>query len=232
MAGVITHLVIAREMLKLIPEEIIKKPELFYLGSIAPDAVHAREGYVRAHKRHSHFRDDIPDKDFETPENYEIYHDRLIKFINANNRSEDDLLDFYRGYVSHILTDELFVLSIRKEFCVTMESMGIHQYDRAFFDHIIGDMNRNDLLLVYRYEGMEEIKEYMEKATPYPVEGYISKQEMSDCRDWLIRHHFYEPPELIEPVYISFERTLAFVQMASKEIIKRLSDGVSLPKMI
>lgn len=232
MAGVITHLVIAKEILKLIPEGTIKKPELFYLGSLAPDAVHARDGYERAHKKHSHFRDDIPDKDFETPGNYKIYQDRLVNFINVNKDRKDGLIDFYLGYVVHILTDELFVLSIRKEFCETMEKMGISQNDRPFFEYIVGDMNRNDILLVYRYEGINEIKDYMEKVTAYPVAGYISKQEMSDCRDWLVRQHFYEKQELPEPNYISYERTLDFIYTAAEEIVKRLSEGRSLPRML
>jgi hypothetical protein len=231
MAGVITHLVIAREILKILPEGIIKNPDLFYLGSIAPDAVHAREDYVRAHKKHSHFRDDIPDKDFETPENYKIYQDRLITFINKNKDREDVLIDLYRGYVTHILTDELFVLSIRKEFCETMAKLGIGQGDRPFFDYIVTDMNRNDMLLVFNYEGMEEIRRCMEQVPVYPIEGYISAKEMGDCRNWLIYRHFYEKQEKLEPTYTSYKRNLDFIHTAAGEVIKKLSGESILPTM-
>lgn len=232
MAGLITHLVIAREMLKLLPENIIGKPELFYLGNLAPDAVHARQGYERAYKKHSHFRDDIQDKDLHLPENYEIYCDRLADFIHSSKNREDGLLDFYRGYVAHIITDELYVMSIREEYCKIMEQLGIGQYDRTFIEYIVGDMNRNDVLLVSRYEGIDEIRNYVENVEPVPVEGYISKQEMNACRDWMIFEHFHKKHELSEPTYISYERTLDFIHTASGEIVRRLSEGTELPKML
>ena len=231
MAGVITHMVIAREMLKHLPEGTVKDSNLFYLGTLAPDAVHAREGYVRAHKKHSHFRDDIPDRDFELPDNYTLYRKRLVDFINANKDRNDELLDLYRGYVVHILTDELFVLSIRKEFCNTMEQLGIDQNDRAFFDYIITDMNRNDMLLVYKYEGIDEMRSEMEQALICPVDSYISAQEMSDCRDWLIRQHFIEKHESLEPVYISYDRMLEFVYTAAEQIVRMMSNDIELPRM-
>ncbi len=232
MAGVITHLVIAKEMLKILPEDAIKNKELFYLGTLAPDAVHAREGYIRAHKKHTHFRDDIPDRDFGLPANYALYQDRLVNFINIHSDKEDELYEFYVGYVVHILTDELFFLSIRKEFCETMAGLGIDQGDRPFFDYIVTDMNRNDMLLVYNYEGMEEIRKYMEQVPACAVEGYISGQEMSDCRDWLVHQHFILQHEYLEPAYITFERMMEFVRMAAEQIVGLLSTGDRLPKML
>ena len=232
MAGVITHLVIAKEILKLLPEGTIKDKGLFYLGAFAPDAIHAREGYIRSHKQHTHFRNDIPDRAFEDKDNYVLYQERLIAFIEANRNREGDLLDLYRGYVVHIITDELFILSIRKEFCEVMIRLGIDQQDAPFFENIVTDMNRNDMLLVEGYEGMEEIYKAMEEVGIYPIEGYISEQEMSISRDWLIYQHFIKKQELLQPRYIKHERLLEFIQEAAKEIAHRLSEGEILPKMI
>lgn len=218
MAGVITHMVIAKEMLKFLPEGTIRNLDLFYLGTLAPDAVHARIGYERAHKKHTHFRDEIPDPDFELPDNFALYRERLEQFVYNNRDRMDGLLDFYRGYVVHILTDELFVRSIRKEFCCRMEELGIGQEDKRFFEAIVADQNRNDLLLVYRYEGMDELRKYMERATIYPVEGFISEQELEDSRDWLIDQHFIKKHELIQPIYITYDRTLDFIHSAAELI--------------
>jgi hypothetical protein len=219
MAGVITHMVIAKEMLKFLPEGTIRDLDLFYLGTLAPDAVHARIGYERAHKKHTHFRDQIPDPDFELPENYALYRERLEAFIACNRSRTDGLLDLYRGYVVHILTDELFVLSIRKEFCKRMEELGIGQNDTRFFEAIVADQNRNDLLLVYHYEGMAQPREHMERAPIYPVEGYISEQELEDSRFWLIDHHFVKKQELVQPVYITYDRTLDFIHSSAEKIV-------------
>ncbi|MDF2941456.1 MAG: hypothetical protein K0S01_314 [Herbinix sp.] len=232
MAGVITHMVIAREIIKLLPENTIVDQGLFYLGNLAPDAIHARADYERAYKKHTHFRDDILDMEFGQEDNLAIFHGRLIDFINDNKGRKDGLLDLYRGYVVHILTDELFMLTVRKEFCALMEEQGIAQNDKRFFEYIVTDMNRNDLLLVENYEGSSEIRHLMEEVPIYPIENYLSKQEIEISRDWLIHRHFIEAHESLEPRFISYERNWQFIQMAVVSIIEKLTKGDCFPTIL
>ena len=224
MAGVITHLVIAREILKLLPKGAIKEEGLFYLGSFAPDAIHAREGYIREYKKHTHFRDDIPDKDFELEEHQIVYRKRLSEFIIKNKDRNDGLLDLYRGYVAHILTDELFMITVRNEFCEVMNKMDIAQNDKRFFEYIVADMNRNDLLLVKYYEDIDDIRQKLEQVDIHPIDDFLSSTEMSDCRVWLVHRHFLEENELDQPSYISHERMKAFIQEAAVTIVKKLTE--------
>lgn len=231
MAGVITHMVIAREIEKRLEKGKLKDVGLFYLGNLAPDSIHAREGYVRSYKMHTHLREGIPDKDFGREENIELFHERVARFIICNRERRDGLLDLYRGYTVHLLTDELFMLTIRAEFCEIMKARGILQSDPLFFEYIVTDMNRNDLLLVKDYEGCEEIRRYLEQVPIYPVEGYLSEKEMSISREWLVRQHFNEKYELERPGYITYERMLQFIAMAAEDIVERLSEGGSLPRM-
>lgn len=231
MAGLITHMVINKEILKHLPENTIQDVGLFYLGSLAPDAVHQREGYVRAFKKHSHFRDDIPDRDFELPENYKVYQRRLIDFINDYKDRKDNLLDLYRGYVVHILADELFLTTVRKEFCDMMREKGIDQNDQFFFESIVTDMMRNDSLLTEYYEDMDEIRRYLEQVKVKAVESYISEKELEGSLKWLLQHYFYSENEKQQPVYISYQRTLEFIHIAASKIIKKLSENDSLPRM-
>ena len=223
MAGVLTHMVIAREMIKLLPGGTIREEGLFYLGNLAPDAIHAREGYIREYKKHTHFRDNIRDIDFLQEEHQETYRKRLTEFIITHQEDRDGLYDLYRGYVAHILADELFIRTVREEFCGVMNGLGIAQNDPRFFEYIIRDMMRNDMLLVKRYEDMEEIKQQVERVPIHPIENYLSEQEMRLSMDWMIRTHFYEEPELFPPVYITYDRTVAFIQEAAKEIVAKLS---------
>ncbi|MFT4145727.1 MAG: zinc dependent phospholipase C family protein [Mobilitalea sp.] len=232
MAGVITHLVVADEMLKSLPEGTINQKGLFYLGSFAPDAVHARENYIRAYKKHSHFRDDILDSDFELEENYEIYKKRLIDFIIRHQDYNDPLIDLYRGYVVHILTDELFMLSVRNEFSKSVKEIGIEQSNPLFYETIVTDLHRNDMLLVNQYDRMKDIKMILEQAVVYPVEDYISEQELSISIEWLLQQHFYTPMESLQPVYISAQRMQEFIKYSTGEIINRLSGVGVLPKML
>ena len=224
MAGVITHMVIAREIIKLLPKGTIQDEGLFYLGNLAPDAIHAREGYIRDFKKHTHFRDNIRDIDFLQEENQIAYRKRLQEFIATHSDRNNGLYDLYRGYVAHILSDELFIRTVRAEFCEAMDNLNIAQNDPRFFDYIIRDMNRNDMLLVKRYDDIEEVKSQIEQVPIHQIEDLLSHQEMKDSMEWLIRRHFYEEDDLKPPVYITYDRTAAFVQSAAKEIIAKISD--------
>ncbi len=232
MAGVITHMVIAREVIKKLHPGAIRDESLFYLGNLAPDAIHAREGYIRAFKKHTHFRDDIPDSDFGLPENRELFLKRLADFIEQNKDRTDGLFDLYLGYAAHILTDELFMLTVRKEFCEVMMDQGIAQSDRRFFEYIVGDMNRNDLLLIKNYEEIEKVKEKLLQVSIRPVEHYISEQEMGDCMDWMMKRHFVEEQETLQPLYISYQRIMDFIQEAAEYVVRTLTEAQSPLKML
>lgn len=231
MAGIITHVVAAREISRLLPEGTIDDIGLFYMGNLAPDAVHAREGFVRAFKKHTHFRDDIVDRDFIIKENRTYFYERIKDFITQNLNRKDGRIDLYRGYVVHNLIDELYLLTLRQEFCEVMKKKGIDQNEPMFFQTIITDMRRNDFLLMENYAGIEEIREIVENAQIYPVEGYVSAEEINHFREWMLQKHFYSENEIISPVYISFEKTKEFIAMAAEDIVRRLSDGVSFPRM-
>ncbi len=231
MAGLITHMVIAREIIKLLPKGIIQEEGLFYLGNLAPDAIHAREGYIRDFKKHTHFRDNIRDIDFLLKDNQIAYRKRLEGFIVKNRDRNDGLYDLYRGYVAHVLTDELFIRTVRAEFCEVMDKLNIAQNDPRFFDYIIRDMNRNDMLLVKRYDEIEEVKRQIEQVPIHQIDDLLSHQEMKDSMEWLIRRHFYEEHELIPPVYISYDRTVEFVQAAANEVVAKLSGKDSRIRM-
>ena len=232
MAGLITHMVIAREIIKQLPEGSIRKEELFYLGNLAPDAIHAREGYIREYKKHTHFRDGIPDMDFELEKHQSTYRKRLEKFAAQNRERGDGLEDLYLGYVTHVLADELFILTIRKEFCKSMEQMGIRQNDHRFFEYIVRDMNRNDFLLVRRYEDMEKIRRCIEQAEVCGIDGLLSTLEMKNSMDWLVRYHFLEEHEFLDPVYISYDRIIAYIREAAGTIADKLTGKKSLLRML
>ncbi len=231
MAGVMTHMIVAREINKRLPEGTITNMGLFYLGNLAPDAIHAREGYIRDFKKHTHFREDIKDSEFAQEENRNLFHKRLMNFIKEHCDNTDELHDLYRGFVTHNLTDELYVLTVREEFCRIMEKQGISQSSPQFFEYVVADMTRNDILLTHNYEGIDEIRICLEQVPVYPVEGYLTAKEMNICKDWLIFQHFYKKNEVLQPRYISYERTMEFIAMAADDIVKRLSEDICFPKM-
>ncbi|WP_346939774.1 zinc dependent phospholipase C family protein [uncultured Clostridium sp.] len=124
MAGIITHLAFGNRIINALPDGIITNKGLFYAGSIDPDLIRMREGCVRSDKKHSHMRDNIADVDFSKKENLIIFHNRVTSFINANMSKENNIIDLYRGYVVHLLSDEMFLLKVRPNFVIEMNKLG------------------------------------------------------------------------------------------------------------
>jgi len=231
MAGVVTHLAIAERIIDKLPNELIANKALFYAGSIAPDAIHARVDYVRADKKHTHLRDDIRDIDFCKDENITLFHNRVSKFINNNILGSDKLLDLYRGYVVHVLTDEMFMLTIRKEFANEMDRLGIEQSDKLFYSNIISDLNSNDFRLAKEYNQMKGICDLLENARPYCINGYLTEKELTVSRNWVMQKYFYQEHKNTEPIYISYDRVLKFIEETAQDIICKLSYGIMFPKI-
>lgn len=238
MAGLATHLIIAREVLKLLPEGSIKEKGDYYTGSIAPDAIHSRVGFVRADKKHTHLRDNIPDDDFHEKENLSIFHSRISDLIEKCKCCEE-YLDFHRGYLVHLLTDELFVLNIRRDFTEQMKERGVATSDREYYTSIVTDMNRIDFLLIEDYEGIDEIKVSLENAKDIAMEGLLSKQEIRDSRNWVINRYFSNRNKTGQtelqaqlPVYINYDRMLEFIPFAAQDIAYRLSGKGNLPRIL
>jgi hypothetical protein len=231
MAGLVTHLVLASEICKRLPEGTIGDRGLFYLGNLAPDAIHLRENYIREYKKHTHFRDDILDRDFVKEENRALFCSRVTDFIVRYREIDDGLLDLYRGYVVHVLADELYVVTVREEFCKTLEKLDIDQGDPRFFEYVVSDMTRNDFLLAKYYTDFGDIFKGLEEAKVYPVAGYLSEDEIYSCRDWLLHRYIKDTQEILQPTYITFEETLDFIQRAADEIVERLTGGKNFPAM-
>jgi len=238
MAGLATHLIIAREVLKLLPEGLIKDKGDYYTGSIAPDAIHSRAGFVRADKKRTHLRQNIPDDDFHEKENLDLFHSRISDLIETC-KDREEYLDFYRGYLVHLLTDELFVLHIRRDFTELMNQRGIATNDREYYTSIVTDMHRIDFLLIKDYEGVDEIKTSLLNAKDIAMEGLLSKEEIRDSRNWVIDRYFSgnKPtgqPEFQNqlPEYIDYDRILDFVPFAAQDIAFRLSGKGNLPRIL
>jgi len=231
MAGTITHLAVANEILKELPDGIITNQDLFYAGSMAPDAIHAREGFIRADKKHTHLRDDIADYDFYTIENLTLFHNRVTNFINENLNRKDNLLDLYRGYVVHLLTDETFMLTVRQEFVQEMDKLGIAQTDKMFYANILHDLSSNDYRIAKENEQMQHICALLENVQPHAIDNYLTENELNISRNWVVQNYFYKEEQISDFDYISYDRTLKYIKEASNDIITRLSDGIMFPKI-
>lgn len=231
MAGIITHLAIANRIVNELPHGIITNKGMFYTGSMAPDLIRMREGFLRADKKHSHMRDNITDVDFSKKENITIFHNRVISFINENISREGDICDLYRGYVVHLLSDEMFLITVRPDFVVKMKSLGIEPTDILFRDKILYDLDSHDFKLIKDNSEMKDIFNLLKNVEPHCINGYITDKEIASGINWVLEKYQNQQNEASEPIYISYEKILTYIDETTDNIISRLSDGVLFPKI-
>ena len=94
-----THLIVAKNIIDKI--NIVHDLPQFFLGAVAPDAVHYRAGYVSDFKKASHLC--VGSEKWGVMTNYGEWADSVITFYNKYKGAEQ--YDFILGYCAHILTD-------------------------------------------------------------------------------------------------------------------------------
>ena len=100
MAFTMTHLIIADKIRSIFSQYISNLPQ-FYLGSVAPDSIHNREGYVSDYKKASHLC--VGPEKWGYLTNNDENAENAMNYLRQNSNSGE--FDFLVGYCTHILTD-------------------------------------------------------------------------------------------------------------------------------
>ncbi len=232
MAGTMVHLLIAGKLYEQLKEKKWRYPfdaglclreDYFIAGNICPDGIMARKGYERSMKLHTHFRDDIPDGTFEAEGNVEKFEKRMMDFWISHEAEEKCFPGLYLGYVTHMMTDEKFILEERPRFFEEALKMGLTVHDRETYVCFGKETDLVDFRLVREKKELERAKEILEKVPPYEISGMITEEELTDSRNWILQHFFYEEHEEQETRCLKYERMVQFVEAAVGEIMERLS---------
>lgn len=223
MAGTITHLVIADRLLKPLN---IQNPALFYCGNLAPDAIMAREGYQREMKRHTHFKDDIRLNDLHLPEYYQQYRRTLERFIECYLHREAPDYELYLGYVTHILADEVFILTLRDAHVKRLADQGRMTDDASYFAAFGRDVDLNDWQLVREYSFQYPMPDILLTEQNYEICDYISYRELQDSKAFIIRKNFLTPHGECTPSVFPFSENQEFIDNACLYIQKAIRDWI------
>ena len=251
MAGSVEHMAVAVELLREDQRQPgsflkLKDPVHFVLGNLAPDGIMSRKGYVRSMKMHTHFRDGIPDWEFTREDHQKVFHQRIRSFC-VQMLSEHALdRDLYLGYVTHILTDEIFMKTIRQEFMEKIAAIGLTDRDAETFEHFTYDVNQIDFRLGREYPGIKraedclrcedscsilEMMELEKEADPdaaKPAERVemITSEELADSREWVRNFFFDQAPAPQKPVYYTYDRAVEFIGEAAAFIKQKLPEYI------
>lgn len=231
MAGTITHLVIADMLLGRMPGSITKRLKnlpLYYCGNLAPDAVMARDNYKREMKKHTHFKDGIPEDELSSPEYFRLYRQRFEAFANHFLTENNDYFELYFGYVTHILADEIFILTLRDRHVLNMQkAVGNPGYDeyKEYFTVFGHDVDLNDWRLLREYSFSCDILRMLRAENDYEIEGYITNDELIRSKSFIIKKNFLTPHEEEAPSLLMYSENADYIERTVNRIASALSDN-------
>lgn len=235
MAGTCVHLAVAAELNQIFQEkkqcylgERGKEYDsaLFFAGNICPDGIMARKNYQREMKLHSHLRDGIPDGTFQDPEKLSLFHRRLKTFYQENVFTKNRDFSLYLGYLTHMLTDEKFILEIHGRVLEALAMAGYTRKNRETFALFGRDVDQIDFRLVAEYPRLHEVYQALKNIPPYEIPDMITKEELTNSRNWILSYFFETPHQLGKTRFLTYERMLQFIPDAVEEIIKKLPEYI------
>lgn len=196
------------------PERVERGP--FYLGNIAPDSIHMREGTTREDKEYTHFN----------PKDDENYVARLqeLYFVYIQQRSDKGWKWFIRGYFMHVMTDYYWFRSVYPEFVERVNSTDETNDVKRTKDELgrlyYQETDQIDFNLYYHANWSGNVWHMLKSTQSYDVEGRLTAEEILRWRDRTISFFNEQANEpRIVPTYLTDNLVQAFVT----DTVQRLS---------
>ena len=226
MSFTMTHLAVAKRVNDKLG--IVKDLPSFFLGAVAPDAVHMRENFNGDMKVSSHYS--VEGDYWGQVANADIWRQQSFAYIESLRDSSNR--DFYLGYFIHILTDaynhdKMWLPFVDKRLAENVPFTDIKGL-------ISEDYDRIDWMQYDSYEWQNDVLSLLEVAKGVKVEDRVKACEIEGYRDILIKMYRQNIPfmDLINgvessaeaerklPVYVSVEEILGFVEEAVEGICR------------
>jgi hypothetical protein len=212
-----THLLIAKNVHRLFPGTI-KESDLpqFYLGTIAPDAVHYRPDYVSDFKKAAHLC--VGDEPWGMLTNNDEWVENVLKFLNRHKGSSDYC--FVLGYCCHILSDIYNNIALWTPYRLKYQN----EFSKGYGGLYHQESKKVDTELGLRKENRDDFWIHLEKAEPITLKGIISTEEVEKHKENVL-HNLYkdkEHPDLSSNKLVTIESTLNFIDGATGFIESKL----------
>jgi len=201
----------------------------YYLGALAPDAVHIRENFNSDMKVSSHYC--VAGDTWGQIASVDAWWQQSFTHIKSLKDSPDK--DFYLGYFIHVLTDtsnheKMWLPFLEKRLAEGVPFANVK-------DLVSEDYGRIDRMQYDNYEWQNEIMSLLEIAKGVDVEDIVKACEIDKYMEILLKMYrknipFTEFMDLINgeesssvadrklPVYVSMEEIFGFIEETVKEI--------------
>ena len=213
MPFVMTHLCIAKNISGHFSDHINDLSQ-FYLGNIAPDAVHNREGYISDYKKASHLC--VGDEKWGMITNNNEWIDNVLRFLGEYKNSMDH--SFILGYCSHILSDIYNNIAVWTPFKQKYIDMG-----RGGLYH--SESEKIDVNLALTLEGKDDFWRNLENSREIDVEKIIFADEIEEQKINIL-HRWFTDKELQDVSLnevVTYDSTIQFINNASQFVSDNLA---------
>jgi len=185
----------------------------FFLGNIAPDAIHMRPNTELHDKLCVHLAD-LPEQRFERAR-------QLFTQYRTDENGANEIA-FADGYVTHLLTDFLWTERVIGQFHKQFPSDLPWEKKRKLYYQ---ETDQNDFDLYCQMPWRKGVWAKLSETIPRNFGTFLTSDEIAKWRDRVLR--WYDDKEKepkTEPVCISYEKTQNFINQVSPEIKRILEE--------
>jgi hypothetical protein len=211
MALPMVHLITAEKAVRSYGLPVVDEPA-YFLGTLAPDAVHMRDGYEFEWKRKTHLYQHSTD----------MRDTRAVLDFFRDNQGRIPA-DYLLGYCVHILTDQCWFEQMYQRFLQRHadDETPLQDVRWAYYN----DSDRLDFDLFASVPGREGIWSLLERAQGIGVPGLVSAAEVDLWKERTL--HWYDRGESLHknPTrYLSVGEVLQFTDDAARTVAGLLRD--------
>jgi hypothetical protein len=203
-----THLLISKNVYSLFGQNISSLPQ-FYLGSIAPDAVHNRAGYISDYKKSSHLCVG-PEKWGRITNDIEWVRN-ITSFLSGYRESENR--DFVLGYCSHLLSDSYNNRTVWTPFRLKHPD----EQGKGYGNISHQESNKVDIELALTYEGRDAFWRNLSQSSSIDLPGIIYRTEIDQQKDYILNQWYKgkDRQDLSSNRFVTLESTQGFIERAT-----------------
>ena len=216
MPGQLLHLAVAQS---IIDEFNPQDRAQYYLGAIAPDAIHAFANAERSRRISSHLMaDDMP---MHESDNIETKANAVRLYLNAEN-DMPMLKSFKLGYCIHVLTDIYWLKTIYLNFLSSdiIKDMEIAESDKIYYYEM--DKSSYDLLINEKWK--PEVFKLLSDADAPKAFPAVTAEEINEwCRRTLNWYDAFGRTHVESARYILPKDIRSFLKDSKKYIMKSLN---------
>jgi len=218
MAFPLTHLCVAKRIIDTLD---IPSPELFLLGSIAPDAVHYRTEFMGATqsgigpaKKITHLCPVSDEKWGQVTDN-DGWVECVKQFLHHHPNDP-----FTQGYAVHVLTDIYNNISLWRAFITKFPEEAAKGYASDYYR----DMQNIDFQIYNEFVKERDIQRLLQEAAPQEMPGLITADELGRLQHNLLHVQYANAPENVDTsncFYVTYQQTLDCIDATAAFCMKQ-----------